>query len=98
MSIRSTTPADGEYNVYYRTNIEVEFTGSDPDASISVTSSSGSPVSGFSTVSGDTVSFTPDSALTPETEYDVTAYSCAGPITFTFETSSVGLPLDWMLF
>lgn len=88
-AIDEVFPAAGETGVYYRTAIEVTLDEEEADASITLSDANGD-VAGTSSVSGDVITFTPDAALAPNTEYTITVnYSCGAPQT-SFTTSEVG--------
>jgi len=95
-SISTPIPAEGD-EVYYRSMLTVEF-GQDEagSATMALTDSAGTDIAGTSSFSTDgTVGyFTPDAALTPDSDYTLTvAYSCDKTADVNFSTSDIGTPV-----
>lgn len=87
-------PADGDADVYYRTDVRFTLTAEDPGASITITETGGAEVAGSTSVMGTVVSWTPSAPLSPTTSYDATlSYEC-GDATVSWTTSDVGNPTE----
>jgi hypothetical protein len=93
IEIDETYPSTGDTNMYYRGDITVEFSDPDDTASLLVTDSGGAEVAGTSTVDDDTITFTPDSPLTPGGSYTIAINYCGGDATVDFTVSSLGAEL-----
>jgi hypothetical protein len=93
VNVVSTFPADGD-SAYYRGTIEINFSGEDPTATMTVTQN-GTAVAGTTEWRGTkTLVFTPTTALTPSTPYDVAIDFCGGTPSVSFTTSEVGSTVD----
>jgi hypothetical protein len=97
-SIDEFFPADGATGVFFRTPIEIYFNQDETStATITLADASGADVPGTVTFSddGEVASFAPSAALSPSTEYTLTAaYSCDKTATATFSTSATGAAVD----
>lgn len=83
-------PADGATDVFYRTTVELTLDEADPSVLIAL--SDGAEVPGSTTVDGTRAVFVSDDPLAPSTEYTATAsHACREP-SWTFTTSSTGVP------
>ncbi len=85
-------PNAGQSDAYYRSAIEVMLTNGEGDETLTLATVSGSNVPGTVTNDGVTLTFTPDSTLSPSTAYEVEVLTCQGTGTYTFETSDAGTP------
>ena len=82
-------PASGATNIYYRTTVEAKFQAADQTATLTVDG-----VNGTTAWRGNTLVFTPDAPLAPNTSYNVSlSYTC-GDSTWSFTTSEVGAATD----
>lgn len=94
VEIDSTVPENGSADAYYRADVEFEISDPDPemDPTVALATSDGTTVAGTTSYSEDmeTVYFTPDEPLDPETDYDATLTYCRGDSTISFTTSELG--------
>jgi hypothetical protein len=87
--IVSMSPTDASTDIYYRSDIDVLFEAADDNATL-IVSIGGTEVNGQTAWEGDTLTWTPNAPLAPNTTYDVAiSYECGNPAT-TFTTSEVG--------
>jgi hypothetical protein len=99
VSPESTAPADGETDVPVDTTVAVTFPADtelpdDPSGLIVLTDGDGNEVAGTTAANGQTVTFTPDADLDPDTTYTVTVaihalegYGYCPASTFSFTTA-----------
>lgn len=83
----STVPAQGAIDHYWRDS--VQFTLSDADATAVVTGS----LPGETTIEGRVVTFTPSTAWSASTTYELEIAGCFGRESLSFTTSAYGKPL-----
>ena len=87
-------PADGAFNVYYRTSIEWTLSPLPAgDEVLLVTDGAGASVPGVMHYEGELIEFTPDEPLAPSTTYFVALEDCP-PSVSSFETSPTGDAVD----
>ena len=91
-TLQATVPEDGDRDVYYRDELELEFDDAPADLSVDVPGVSGSLVEQDD---GDTVYWIPSGGLEPDTDYEVELSWCGGyrAVTLEFTTSDYGRPL-----
>jgi hypothetical protein len=88
-------PAAGAADFYYRSALDASLTNGDGSEVMVVKDAAGAELAGTSASDGSTVTFAPDSPLTPNTEYSVEITTCAAePVAYTFSTSGIGTPTD----
>ena len=94
-TIESTYPILNAADVYYRDNLKVNFSEEGIDATLTLTDSSGTQVSGSGTTEGSQFTFTPNEPLTPSSSYRASVQYCGSeePVVIDFTTSSFGTPL-----
>lgn len=88
-SISAQFPANGDTDVYYKTDVRFTLAESDPSATITITDSAGATVNGTTTVTDKLVAWSGDD-LSPLTTYTATlTYEC-GDAEVSWTTSNVG--------
>jgi len=87
--------SDGATDFYYRGAVEFKLDAEDSSAAISLAHKT-EDVAGVTTFNDETgvLSFTPDSALSPSTDYNASLSYCGGDVQVGFRTSSLGEALD----
>lgn len=93
VNVVSTFPENGKEG-YYRGTVEVNFSGEDPTATMTVSSASGEVAGTSEWRNTKTLVFTPSAPLDPSTPYTVDIHFCGGDPQTTFTTSDVGAPVD----
>lgn len=89
-SIGTVFPANGDNDVYYKTDVRFTLTTADPGASIVVTDPGGATITGTTSVEGTLVSWTGDD-LAPDTQYTATiSYGTCADGVAVWTTSSTG--------
>jgi hypothetical protein len=90
VSLSGTSPSDGASDVAGAGPFTATLSGDDASAEITVWTADGAAVSGTSTVSGSTVSFTPSAALAGSTAHQLKVTWCdaAEESTITFTTAN----------
>lgn len=95
ISQEATTPNPGAIDVYYRLpRLEVVTLLADPSGVVTLTDPTGTEITGTQSIDEKTLTFFPDSFLTPETTYTVSFTRDCGTITWDWTTNDVGNPLD----
>lgn len=93
ISVASTLPEDGATGVFVGDTVEVTFSEADSSATLAVLTSDGTEAPGSLTWRDNTLVYTPDAPLAPETAYTVAVdFSCGDP-SVGFTTSATGKPL-----
>ena len=87
--VKSTYPADGATDAYYRAPIDFELSNPDPFAVIT-TDIPGTQSTG---PDGKHIIFKPDAPLTPGATYTASMAYCAGDVSTTFTVSDAGTPI-----
>jgi hypothetical protein len=93
VSLVSSTPADGDDQVYYRAPVRVVLSDPDPTAVVTVMDADGVAVAGTSTVEDATVTWIGE-PLEPLSDYTVDVVYACGTERVGFATSEVGLPVS----
>ncbi len=88
-------PEDGSTDAYWRADIEFQLDDPDESGPTVALTQGGAEVAGTSWTSEDleTVYFTPDQPLMPNTDYEATLSYCMGDATIGFTTSDLGAEL-----
>lgn len=91
-SVAAFFPADGDVDVYYKSDIRFTLAAEDAGASVTVADAGGAEVSGSTMVEGKYVTWSGDD-FAPGTDYTATlTYGTCTPATIAFTTSSTGSP------
>ena len=90
ITVDATWPLQDAMDFYYRDTFEFNLSAPDPDARIIF----GMPGTQTVEENGLKIVFTPQSPLTPNTDYEVALDYCYGSPTIAFSTSDLGEPID----
>ena len=94
VEVVSTTPGDGEDDVYWRDALVFQLDGPDETATVTVSDSEGDALNGTLDNADGLLVWTATDGLVPDAEHIATLTWCGGETAIEFATSSLGSPLE----